>query len=93
MFAQTRRLENNAGSLVFGMNHTASVAKKTSMKNTMPMWMATLLYLITPEDSSDTTYREPVSRYLQAIPRYAQDLKPMFWIGMAIVTSIVISSL
>ncbi|GAK59120.1 hypothetical protein U27_06096 [Candidatus Vecturithrix granuli] len=63
------------------------------MKQQVTTFMQIGAYFLTPEDSRDTVYRSPLPPYTQQLPHYIERLKLVFWIGMALLASGLISML
>lgn len=63
------------------------------MKQQAIKFMQIGAYFLTPEDSRDTVYRSPLPPYTRQLPHYIGQFKVVFWIGMALLASGVISML
>lgn len=63
------------------------------MKQLVTTFMQIGAYFLTPEDSRDTVYRSPLPPYIRQLPYYIGQLKLVFWIGMSLLASGVISML
>jgi hypothetical protein len=68
------------------------IMKQITTQSTYTFWTA-LLYLFTPEDSRDTTYRVPLSPVIRAFPASMKHLKTALWVIVALGVSLLLSQL
>ena len=56
-------------------------------------WITIAAYFLTPEDSRDTVYREPVSAHIEYLPENAGKIKTGVWIVFGMLIALLISRL
>ena len=67
--------------------------KEHAMPEYITECCAVVLYLLTPEDSRDTVFHEPVSRYLVEIPHWLDVLKSLVCLLLASALAFLLSRL
>ncbi len=63
------------------------------MRAYLDKWLKVVAYFLTPEDSSVTVYRVPVSREIQHMPHVVGLFKAIFWMVIALLVAMGIARL